>query len=295
MFSAPRTLVWTASNGLYSHAGTCLSAAAWMIRSHPRVAWISRLPSRMSPRKKRRRSSPASLACISDCLSSSRLKTRMTFGSWRSRRCLMHRVPNEPVPPVIRMVLSRRSMRGMERPDGGEVAASVGADADSSARLRPAGGLPGRRRVRRRAPAPGPAGAHAPPDRTSSWSVVAAAPAAVIPSTTRRWLSAICTSSIGTPAAASSYAVMPAPVTARSTRPTTSSSEPGKGRRSTSSPASAAPPATSSRTPGNAVRSSSARRGMRSCAAALAPTVTSAVRTASPGAPASANRGSTGA
>ena len=24
-------LVWTASNGLYSHSGTCLSAAAWTI------------------------------------------------------------------------------------------------------------------------------------------------------------------------------------------------------------------------------------------------------------------------
>ena len=37
-FSAPRTLVCTASNGLYSHAGTCLRAAAWTITSTPRVA-----------------------------------------------------------------------------------------------------------------------------------------------------------------------------------------------------------------------------------------------------------------
>ncbi len=41
MFSAPTMFVWTASNGLYSHAGTCLSAAAWMIRSTPRVARMS--------------------------------------------------------------------------------------------------------------------------------------------------------------------------------------------------------------------------------------------------------------
>ena len=32
------TFVCTASNGLYSHAGTCLSAAAWTITSTPRVA-----------------------------------------------------------------------------------------------------------------------------------------------------------------------------------------------------------------------------------------------------------------
>ena len=36
MFSAPRMLVWTASNGLYSEAGTCFSAAAWTTTSTPR-------------------------------------------------------------------------------------------------------------------------------------------------------------------------------------------------------------------------------------------------------------------
>ena len=35
-FSAPMTFVWTASNGLYSQAGTCLSAAAWTMTSTPR-------------------------------------------------------------------------------------------------------------------------------------------------------------------------------------------------------------------------------------------------------------------
>ncbi len=35
-FSAPITFVCTASKGLYSHAGTCFSAAAWTITSTPR-------------------------------------------------------------------------------------------------------------------------------------------------------------------------------------------------------------------------------------------------------------------
>ena len=48
-FSAPMTFVWTASNGLYSQAGTCLSAAAWTMTSTPRVARISRSRSRTSP------------------------------------------------------------------------------------------------------------------------------------------------------------------------------------------------------------------------------------------------------
>jgi hypothetical protein len=48
-FWVPRMLVWTASNGLYSHAGTCLSAAAWTMTSTPRVALRRRSRSRTSP------------------------------------------------------------------------------------------------------------------------------------------------------------------------------------------------------------------------------------------------------
>ena len=51
------TFVWTASNGLYSHAGTCLSAAAWTITSTPRVATRSRSRSRTSPSRQRSRRS----------------------------------------------------------------------------------------------------------------------------------------------------------------------------------------------------------------------------------------------
>ena len=68
--------VWTASNGLYSHAGTCLSAAAWTITSTPRVATRSRSRSRTSPSSHRRRLS-RNVFSSSDCLSSSRLNTRI--------------------------------------------------------------------------------------------------------------------------------------------------------------------------------------------------------------------------
>ena len=50
---APRTLVWTASNGLYSHAGTCFMAAACTTMSAPRMARVRRLRLRMSPTKNR--------------------------------------------------------------------------------------------------------------------------------------------------------------------------------------------------------------------------------------------------
>ena len=56
-FSAPMTFVCTASNGLYSHAGTCLSAAAWTMTSTPRVAIRSRSRSRTSPISRRMRGS----------------------------------------------------------------------------------------------------------------------------------------------------------------------------------------------------------------------------------------------
>ena len=43
MFSAPMMFVLTASKGLYSQAGTCLSAAAWTTMSTPCSARKSRL------------------------------------------------------------------------------------------------------------------------------------------------------------------------------------------------------------------------------------------------------------
>src|SRR2546422_10936725 len=45
-FSAPITLVWIASNGLYSQDGICLSAAAWNTTSTPCMARWSRAWSR---------------------------------------------------------------------------------------------------------------------------------------------------------------------------------------------------------------------------------------------------------
>ncbi len=72
-FSAPRMFVLTASNGLYSQTGTCLSAAAWMTTSTPRIATRRRSPSRTSPIRKRTRSSPETARWRLYCLSSSRL------------------------------------------------------------------------------------------------------------------------------------------------------------------------------------------------------------------------------
>ena len=46
---APRTLVRTASNGLYSHASTCFIAAAWTTMSAPSTARVIRARSRTSP------------------------------------------------------------------------------------------------------------------------------------------------------------------------------------------------------------------------------------------------------
>src|SRR3990167_691981 len=52
-FSAPMMLVWMHSEGLYSAAGTCFRAAAWITMSTPRRAKVRRERSRTSPRKKR--------------------------------------------------------------------------------------------------------------------------------------------------------------------------------------------------------------------------------------------------
>ena len=62
-----------ASNGLYSAAGTCLSAAAWTTMSTPSMARYSRSLSRTSPMKKRSAVVPAAQCLrISYCFSSSR-------------------------------------------------------------------------------------------------------------------------------------------------------------------------------------------------------------------------------
>src|SRR3989441_3198604 len=102
-FSAPITLVWIASNGLYSQDGICLSAAAWKTTSTPCIARSSRAWSRTSPTKKR--SGPWSMrywrrAIISDCLSSSRLNTTRRRGPYRLSMRSANLFPKEPVPPV---------------------------------------------------------------------------------------------------------------------------------------------------------------------------------------------------
>src|SRR3989338_511188 len=47
--------------------------------------------------------------CISDCLSSSRLKTMSLRGCHAARTISVNSRPNEPVPPVTRMTLPFRS------------------------------------------------------------------------------------------------------------------------------------------------------------------------------------------
>jgi len=75
-FAAPSTFVLMHSMGLYSAAGTCFSAAAWMTYSTSRNAISRRLTSLTSPMKyrthlARKASSPS--CCISYCFNSSRL------------------------------------------------------------------------------------------------------------------------------------------------------------------------------------------------------------------------------
>src|ERR1043165_7062771 len=96
----PITLVWMASKGLYSHAGTCLSAAACTTTVTPENARASRCGSRTSPRKYRRLgwSNPAHR--ISCCLSSSRLKTISFCGRYSRSINSVNFLPKDPVPPV---------------------------------------------------------------------------------------------------------------------------------------------------------------------------------------------------
>src|SRR2546422_36730 len=111
-FSAPITLVWIASNGLYSQEGICLSAAAWNTTSTPCMARSSRAWSRTSPTKKR--SEGWSMRCwkraiISDCFSSSRLNTTSRRGRYRFSMISTNLFPNEPVPPVTNTEVSLQS------------------------------------------------------------------------------------------------------------------------------------------------------------------------------------------
>src|SRR2546425_789030 len=102
-FSAPITLVWIASNGLYSQDGICLSAAAWNTMSTPCIARSSRAWSRTSPTKKRSEGWSMRYwkrAIISDCLSSSRLNTTRRRGRYRLSMSSTNLFPKEPVPPV---------------------------------------------------------------------------------------------------------------------------------------------------------------------------------------------------
>ena len=61
-FSAPSTLVWMHSNGLYSAVGTCFSAAAWTTIVDVAHRHLEPLRSRTSPMKKRKHVYPADAA-----------------------------------------------------------------------------------------------------------------------------------------------------------------------------------------------------------------------------------------
>src|SRR5215470_2513900 len=116
-FLPPTTLVWMASNGLYSQAGICLRAAAWTTISTPCMARASRSRSRTSPMKNRR-AGCCTRALSSDCFSSSRLKTMRRRGWCCSSTACTKRAPNDPVPPVTRMEASVKSIRlptGLQR------------------------------------------------------------------------------------------------------------------------------------------------------------------------------------
>src|SRR3989441_10790241 len=107
-FSAPITLVWIASKGLFSQEGICLSAAAWNTTSMPCIARSSRAWSRTSPTKNRNAGS-LKRAIISDCFSSSRLNTTSRRGRYWVSMIPTNLFPNEPVPPVTSTEVSHQS------------------------------------------------------------------------------------------------------------------------------------------------------------------------------------------
>ena len=77
----------------------------------PCIARVSRLRLRTSPTKKRSWGWLGNRSCISDCFSSSREKIRRVVSGWSRTMCSTNALPNEPVPPVRRMVFPARSMR----------------------------------------------------------------------------------------------------------------------------------------------------------------------------------------
>jgi len=112
-FSAPRTLVLMNSMGLYSAAGTCLSAAACTTVSMPSRARRSRFLSRTSPMKNLNcgKSCSGYSCCTSHCFSSSLLKMTIRSSPGSLRRFATKALPKLPVPPVIRT----RCIRGDEK------------------------------------------------------------------------------------------------------------------------------------------------------------------------------------
>ena len=103
-FSAPCMFVFIHSNGLYSEAGTCFIAAAWITKSTPRNACFTLSASRTSPIKKRIWSC-GNCSLISNCFSSSLEKIINLSGLYFCRIVFDNFLPNDPVPPVIRIDL----------------------------------------------------------------------------------------------------------------------------------------------------------------------------------------------
>src|SRR5215471_2870588 len=95
-----------ASKGLYSHAGTCLSAAACTTIVTPARALSKREASRTSPRKYRNVGSSNPEARMSCCLSSSRLKITRRFGWYCFSMISTNFLPKDPVPPVTKTACS---------------------------------------------------------------------------------------------------------------------------------------------------------------------------------------------
>ena len=110
IFWAPKMLVFTASNGLYSTAGTCFKAAAWIKKSILLLvsAKSSRFLSRTSPIKNLT-GIFLFIFCKSfwrlNCFSSSLLKQIILFGLLFFSKFLIKKDPKEPVPPVTKIFL----------------------------------------------------------------------------------------------------------------------------------------------------------------------------------------------
>src|SRR5882724_11492405 len=102
----PIILVWIASNVLYSHAGTCFSAAACTTTVTPSNARTSRCGSRTSPINHRRLGWSNPSARISCCFNSSRLRMTSFLGRYSRSIISTNLCPNDPVPPVTNTTCS---------------------------------------------------------------------------------------------------------------------------------------------------------------------------------------------